>query len=247
MFFSETIERFPKNKRFVYVIILHYCGLVSIPSYHSNKWLNLFHKYVYRSFVYFCISAALLTQAFVIFFYAIHDISQFLQRLSECLYLIIFFVAIFRYNLNIQAVIDLIKQMDHMFVPPNKKYEKSESLVMKIAVAFLVCDLLVSTWDTFSALSEQEVEYLVRIYHMDNPRRKLPLCFMPIDLNNTATYAMGCVFQFYIWLLWLMAVFQMVALETMFTSPVQEQFELLCEDIERIGERSDSLQELELR
>lgn len=235
------MRKFPKNKRFKYLIYLHYLGLISLPNYHRTARTNWAHHYIYRSLVYILGLIAITFQLTSALIFARHQLEEFMYTILEFFYLMSFFLEAFLFNLKLENFLDLLELMDQVYSETQdalaQKYDREEALFLKILLMIVSSLFVAVVLETLFPSSAETINMLKQVYRMEHPHRKLPFPVQSpfFDTTNMKHYPQMYVFELYVFILVLASVIQVVLVESVFSTSVEGQYERFSKYVALIG------------
>lgn len=241
-----------KARRYVFLLPLHVIGLISIPNFYEHDWKNKLHRLVYRNFMWVGIIFGVLLQLTSTFIYSIHDLSEFLQRLLECLSDITILSTIFYYNVLMKEVIELLDLQEKEFKVSNikihKKYILQEQKFLAIAFLFSICVSTSFLIETILPKSERTLWLMTSLYHRKHPDRVLPFnMWTPsfIDASDMEYFVILYLLEVCLLVYFTAGVFEMAVMHIIFPISLKGQYTMLGEFVELMGvEHRDSVGDL---
>lgn len=229
-----------QSKYFKMLKYLHYLGLINLPNYHKQKWKNIIHKYCFRTFVYFGIFVGLILSELATFIYSIHNLSEFLQRLFENISLSIFISHMIILNLHISQLTNLLDMMDTKFAVTDKELyleyehqcETTRRTAGSIAVFVGIFSFLEREVNMLN--NPEKTSYILEtVYHQKNSSRPLPYTlWFPSAMDVTGIqYIVFYCLEGIICCNLMICIYNVVNLNSIFSTPMVGQFKMLCKFI----------------
>ncbi|KAI5741202.1 hypothetical protein M8J76_011409 [Diaphorina citri] len=233
---------YTKVRRYILLIPLHVFGLISLPNFYRHAWMNKAHRLIYRSFMWTIIALTITVLATTSFIYAIHDLSEFLQRILESISITTFSSELVYYNLRLGKLIELFDLQEQLFKVSNVRIHRKYLLLewIELAVVLLLNVLLTGglLMEPFLPMTERNMFLLTSIYHRKHPSRTLPIpIWTPsfISIDEKRYYVLFFLFEIYIIVIVLITITVAMMLLILFPSSLAGQYEMLEEFIKLLG------------
>ncbi|KAL1461268.1 hypothetical protein WDU94_013185 [Cyamophila willieti] len=232
--------KYHSSKRDLFLIPLHVIGLINLPEFKPNVWW--LHTYTAKS-VFFCTAAMIGCLHFGnTVFYAVHDLTEFLQKLLESAIASVYVGEIFICKFQIDLIINMFDLQDEIFSVSNwkiyKKFVRKENFEISVLLLIGIIIVLGITLETILPLSDRTLYVMTSIYQHKIPSRVLPfnLYTGSIDVTDRLdTYCIVYVLEMYALVLFMVVVFEVVLLQITFPTPLVGQYEMLGEFGTMIG------------
>lgn len=234
---------YPTTEDFLPFRIFHYLGLISLQDYYESKWKNILHDYAYSRVIYSWILLAGLPLCFQsAFIYAIHDRSEFLQRLFEALAMFMFVTVGFLIKLKLGAILTLYSYLKNKIIAKANKniYDSCKRkviLILRVNLILCICLVVGFILDTWLPITPRRMELMKSLYHLKPPYRKLPqMVRIPfVESYSLPVYVVFYLLETHASVLCLASLYFISSLEITFTVPLTGQYEMLCEFVRLIG------------
>lgn len=237
-----TKMKFPHIKhRHLFLRTLHIWAFVRLPEM-ADSWTD---KPVVLCLRYFLLGAGILFGCLMglsTFLQAIHDTSEFIQRLLEFLLAFSMSVECFHMGVRLQQLLDLFDLQDRIFHVSNlriyKKYARKENIEMGINITLNVMATLGLMFETVLPLTERNAFLMMSIYHRKHPIRVLPFnIWTPgfIDTSNRTVYLVVYLFEVSASGFVAVATFGVLAMFIVFPTPLKGQYEMFAEFVQKTG------------
>ncbi|XP_026679307.1 uncharacterized protein LOC113467372 isoform X2 [Diaphorina citri] len=240
-----------KLRRYLFLLPLHIFGLITTPNFHRQAWKNEAHN-IYTNFVWVFIALSLCAQWTSTFLYAIHDVSEFLQRFYESILLLLFFGELFVIKMRFHDVLELFHLQEHFYKISNRnihrKYVMMESIELAVVFVINTVTSLTMLIEPFLPISERNIFLMTTIYGRKDPRKVLisPV-WEPsfIDIDKDGYFILVFSLQILVILLGQIASMSLLMVVIIFPTFPASQYEMLGEFVKLLGaEHRDGFGEL---